>query len=106
MVDLRQVEGVLRMTQKDVVARRHRYVKSLVKENVPSVITIRIGEKQWEISVKEPENYLNDLFTELLKGNCHKKKPLFCQISDYFSRRRLSFEELKAIEIKVEKISS
>lgn len=106
MVDLRQVEGVLRMTQKDVVARRHRYVKSLVKENVPSIIIIRVGEKQWKVSVKEPENYLNDLATELLKGNCHNKKSIFCQILNALSRRRLSFEELKAIEIKVEKISS
>ncbi len=106
MVDLRQVEGVLRMTQKDVVARRHRYVKSLVKENVPSIITIKVGEKKWEISVKEPESYLNDLFIDLLKGEPHEKKTFFYQILNLFSRRRLSFEELKAIEIKVEKISS
>ena len=76
-VDLRKVEGVIRKTRKDDIARRHRYVRYLTNgSNELSIITFRIGEKEWRIKSKKPQDYLEIIFTCLLNGTAEGKRPI------------------------------
>lgn len=106
-VDLRKIEGVVRKSNKDDIARRHRYVFYLTNgENELSIITIKIGEQKWDVKTKNPQQYLENIFSRLINGTPSVKVPIVKKILDSFARETLTLEEIKQIEIKVRKLSS
>lgn len=106
-VDLRKIDGVIRMTKKDVIARRHRYAAFLskgFKKGDRVRIRVRIGDQEKEVISEDCFNYFNFIFYCLEEGNIFL--PIIEWILNCFARRSLTFEELKQIDIKVEKVSS